>query len=644
MANVYATKTGNWSDITVWNTGALPTSSDDVYANGFTVTVNQVINVLSIRTQSNTGINAGGGFTLSTAYNGTADIYAGTTACLTYTANGCNWIGNCNGGSASASYGINNNSSGTFTITGNCNGGSSLDTYGVNNNSSGTVNITGNCNGGSGTGRSDGARNNSSGTVNITGNCNGGSGVDAHGARNNSSGTVNITGNCNGGSATSNFGTQNTSIGIITIIGNSTGGIVSGASGANNASTGTLTVTTATASSSTNILAAGVNGAVLGGITRVKNIIFGSAGQTPISGYIRFENGTDNTANVLKQNGTTVALSDPLNVSNLVPAIANVRSGITYNNGTQTGTLIVPSPSNVVKDVATDNTVGTYSTTPALIATEILTKLLSGTDFNTVGSFGKLLKDNVDATVSSRLATSGYTTPPTAIAIRSEIDTNSTKLDATVGSRLASSSYTAPPTASSIRAEIDSNSTKLDVTVSSRLATSGYTAPNNSDITAIKAKTDILVNTDLSLVALESTSQSIKTKTDSLVNTDLSLVSLESTSQSIKTKTDMLVNTDLSLVALESTSQEIKTKVDALENTDLSLVALESTSQSIKDKTDTLVNTDLTGIALESTSQEIKTKVDALENTDITGIEADLIQMNEGLQLASILVPYTLDL
>ena len=50
MANVYATKTGNWSDVTVWNTGALPTAADDVRPNGFTVTINQDITVTTLLT------------------------------------------------------------------------------------------------------------------------------------------------------------------------------------------------------------------------------------------------------------------------------------------------------------------------------------------------------------------------------------------------------------------------------------------------------------------------------------------------------------------------------------------------------------------------------------------------------------------
>lgn len=56
----------------------------------------------------------------------------------------------------------------------------------------------------------------------------------------------------------------------------------------------------------------------------------------------------------------------------------------------------------------------------------------------TVNSIGKLLVDNINATISSRLASASYTTPPTVVQIRQEMDSNSTKLanlDATVSSR-----------------------------------------------------------------------------------------------------------------------------------------------------------------------------------------------------------------
>jgi hypothetical protein len=100
----------------------------------------------------------------------------------------------------------------------------------------------------------------------------------------------------------------------------------------------------------------------------------------------------------------------------------------------------------------------------------------------TVGSIGKFIVDNADsAGVTTLLArlTSGRAT-------------NLDNLDATVSSRLATSGYTAPPTVAAIRTEMDTNSTKLDATVSSRLAAASYTAPDNADILLIKAKTDNL--------------------------------------------------------------------------------------------------------------------------------------------------------
>jgi hypothetical protein len=108
------------------------------------------------------------------------------------------------------------------------------------------------------------------------------------------------------------------------------------------------------------------------------------------------------------------------------------------------------------------------------------------------GTAGNIVGNRIDAAVSTRLATAGYTAPPTAAQVRTEIDANSTKLDVAVGTRLATTGYAAPPTAVAIRQEIDANSTKLDAAVSTRLATTGYTAPDNAGIAAIKATTDTL--------------------------------------------------------------------------------------------------------------------------------------------------------
>jgi hypothetical protein len=153
---------------------------------------------------------------------------------------------------------------------------------------------------------------------------------------------------------------------------------------------------------------------------------------------------------------------------------------------------------------------------------------------------GRAGVENLDATTSSRLASSGYTAPansditaiksktdalpsdpadqslvesaisalsiPTVVQIRTEMDSNSTKLsnlDATVSSRLAPSGTlatvttltnaptvpTAAAIATQVRSELTTELGRIDTNVGSRAA-SGTLA---SDITAIKAKTDALV-------------------------------------------------------------------------------------------------------------------------------------------------------
>ena len=111
----------------------------------------------------------------------------------------------------------------------------------------------------------------------------------------------------------------------------------------------------------------------------------------------------------------------------------------------------------------------------------------------TAGTFGKLEKDT-NTTIGA--AGAGLT----ALG-----DTRLAELDAAVSSRLATSGYTAPDNSdiAAIKATIgdagagltalgDARLADLDAAVSSRLATSGYTAPDNSDIAAIKVKTDNL--------------------------------------------------------------------------------------------------------------------------------------------------------
>ena len=59
--------------------------------------------------------------------------------------------------------------------------------------------------------------------------------------------------------------------------------------------------------------------------------------------------------------------------------------------------------------------------TAAQVATAVWTDLLAGSDFSTAASIGKLLKDDIDAAISSRLAAASYTAPPSAAAVTTAI-------------------------------------------------------------------------------------------------------------------------------------------------------------------------------------------------------------------------------
>jgi hypothetical protein len=134
MATRYAVATGNWSNTATWDGGTLPTAADDVHANNRTVTIDQNVTVLSLRTTAGGAAVAGGGFSIpsGSSYNVTATngFIAGSSAVLTITGTGTRVItGNATGSATTAT--VNTiyvtHSSGNIpnvTINGNLLGGS----------------------------------------------------------------------------------------------------------------------------------------------------------------------------------------------------------------------------------------------------------------------------------------------------------------------------------------------------------------------------------------------------------------------------------------------------------------------------------------------------------------------------------------
>jgi len=138
MANVRAFRSGNWSDTSVatspWSNGTTvfaPSSADDVWAAGFTVTIDQAVTVLSLRNNGSAsqawkdgGTAAaanGGGFSMPVAYNITAtnSIQCGSAICLTYSASGSATLTSASIPSSSANniHCITITGSGTLTIS-----------------------------------------------------------------------------------------------------------------------------------------------------------------------------------------------------------------------------------------------------------------------------------------------------------------------------------------------------------------------------------------------------------------------------------------------------------------------------------------------------------------------------------------------
>jgi hypothetical protein len=333
MANVRAFRSGNWSDTNTttspWATGGVlyaPNSSDDVYTNGFTITVDNSPTVISITNTSATSrvwkdgatttAPAGGGFVLANGVTLTA-----TTASLTTV------VGNflTLSGTNSASF--------VGNITGNP--GSA---YSVVNTSSGTLNFTGFT---EATGSGGGTfRNQVGGSLII----NGGviSSANSAAIYQDIGGNTTVNGYCtsNGSLAVNNNG-----VGQVTIVGTMTA-----SNGGGNAVRSTNTSSLVRASGS--FICASDGTMAVAAIKMILNT-------TPTNAKTRYAlNGT----------GTYVDMFTADNTG-LGPATNHVRSGVTYSG--MTGTLAVPLPSQVAVGVATDNTVGTAFVTGSDIAAAV---------------------------------------------------------------------------------------------------------------------------------------------------------------------------------------------------------------------------------------------------------------------------------
>ena len=305
MAIRYAVQTGNWSDTATWDGGTIPGAGDDVYADGFTVTIDILnITVSSLNNGQRTGGTDGGGFNTTT--NGarvyTCDINASPTTptrCLTLSANDSSlqtFIGNITAGAQDAIY--NQATTGYTTI--------------------------------------------------ITGNCQASVGYAFRG-RSDRPHFLTVTGNVYGSSTQrALFTSGQYTNAIVIVVGNVFGnGIFTGGSAL-------ITGNIDCSNIDKNAISAGLKGRVNGVLT---NSINGNCVDTPMlyleeSGSLEF--------NIVEEiSGDVVNLRSPISGGNY-PIEADVRSGTVYGSINEfSGLLSVPNSSSVAVGVPVDNTTGT---------------------------------------------------------------------------------------------------------------------------------------------------------------------------------------------------------------------------------------------------------------------------------------------
>lgn len=265
---------------------------------------------------------------------------------------------------ASAQYFVHNSGTGITTINGNITGSPATSTgYALYNSGSGTLNINGNVIAGAVTPSSTFGivQNNTTGTINIVGNVTGGSVANTIAVSLAAAGgTLNITGTATGGSNATNTPAVYSSTGAIV---NIIGSCVAGAHPA-------------------------VNLTNVAGDLRLQGNITYTNGIVPYYAWSVLCDPTAAQTITIQDTSNTSRTLATSNISNGAPVPTDVRYGIIYGSTNElTGTLKVPDPSNVRKDVPTDNTVGTANLTASDFWNALTTSL------TTTNSIGERLKN-----------------------------------------------------------------------------------------------------------------------------------------------------------------------------------------------------------------------------------------------------------
>lgn len=377
MANIKAVATGNWSNTATWDGGVLPTSADDVFANGFTVTIDGTFTVLTIRNTSGTGIVAGGQFIYANGGDLTCTsspaivVGIASVPVLQMTLASPN-TGTFTGDILTLAntgnfFAIRHSSTGTLNLNGNYSIDGTTGRSMISVTLTGTLNIVGNL-----TSTNTGGNNintlimTTGGTINITGNVTGSPNTSISSSPVYlTSGNLNITGNTTGvgGPAVSLAGTVN-----YTQIGNVNGSTTQPA---------IHDSVTASTISVTGIITSGTGGPAIyasfalitgyGSGTFVKvsgNVVNTNNIMAIVAPRVTIDTNTSSWLFQISTGGDRTLYAAGVALGN--PVVGDVRFGTIYGASNElTGTMRVPSAANVLQGVLVDNTVGTLLMTPA---------------------------------------------------------------------------------------------------------------------------------------------------------------------------------------------------------------------------------------------------------------------------------------
>lgn len=360
MAIIRAAAAGNFSAPATWIGGVVPGAADDAVSNNFIVVVDANITVVSL---SNS--NAGGTATIGGGFN---FIAGGITANVTFLTAGAAALVTFNHATGTNTFNVTNSFFPSFNAIQFAGGGTvnfniplifpSVQSANGSflKNGAGTLNFVGNITAASGNAPVILI---SAGTVNITGNITGGASTQTAYGLQISGGTTTVTGNVQGGSSTGATHGIIISAGNLVVIGNVTGG--GGGQGISSTSTGAVTIT-GTITANANV---GISSTSFATTLKVSGPLVNVNGVSALQAAKFFITGTS----TFWTNQSAVGVNTILYTNDQVtgfPSIANVRFGIAFGVANAlTGTLIVPSPTNVLQGVGTDNTTGTLLMTPA---------------------------------------------------------------------------------------------------------------------------------------------------------------------------------------------------------------------------------------------------------------------------------------